>query len=519
MSKPINLFAHKWYFRLKKVPSGARALFEDYTFDSLYRKVVICYTPLKLPMFKTSPENGYRLFGVFNDYIEVLNYISMFKDEQRSFYEIIFGEFPQKPHFDIDIPADTENKENLGISIVETLLNTMSKVLKDDHKIILDPEYDFLIYDSNIEDVNAKISYHVVINNYYHNNNLEAKAFYDHLMEKMSESQNAFCIKFIDRAVYSNVQQFRLVGCQKTNSGRIKGFNENFIFNGKTYEHQYTTKDSDFLDDIVDDPQDEEFKTSRILYESLVSNTISCQYLPSYYVEPERFNGDLGEITEYHIKAAFEMMNISIEGSQHDFKFLSVEGNIINLKRLRPSDCPLCDRVHEHENPYILIAYGHVYWYCRRSGNGVKLSLGYVKILEIENEQSSNEVKTENLEELLTVSDVKKDALSKIKLPGPELIPESESKSEPSSIKIKPREKKVVDESNLILSPLKIPKPKNKISMIEAFLKEQNNKPLDASIVDFNENVPRKEKISNSFLNFDSEVPKSNSQKLLFNLF
>ena len=51
------------------------------------------------------------------------------------------------------------------------------------------------------------------------------------------------------------------------------------------------------------------------------------------------------------------------------------------LKRIKPSRCKICCRVHEHENPYLLIIGDErkVYFQCRRAPEDRKLLLGKLK--------------------------------------------------------------------------------------------------------------------------------------------
>ena len=48
------------------------------------------------------------------------------------------------------------------------------------------------------------------------------------------------------------------------------------------------------------------------------------------------------------------------------------------LKRTRPSRCKICCRIHENENPYLLVVGDEksVYFHCRRAPEGKSLFLG-----------------------------------------------------------------------------------------------------------------------------------------------
>ena len=85
----------------------------------------------------------------------------------------------------------------------------------NDFNVIIDISTDILIFTSHNEN---KKSYHIIIDHYYHMNNLEAKAFYNEIISKISPNFT----KFIDHSVYSSIQQYRIVGSQKVNSNRPK---------------------------------------------------------------------------------------------------------------------------------------------------------------------------------------------------------------------------------------------------------------------------------------------------------
>ena len=169
---PLYIYEKRWYFRLvadrTKNKYGSRALLEDYNMNNIHSGLVICYTPERLPgsedPFVTRDGRPMHIFAFFESYIEFCNYSKSFNPIERSFYEVVFGELPQKPHFDIDIDRTEFNTcyPNQNVDIVSPQL--LELVINGCFQVIgtLDIERDLLIYSSSGP---QKYSYHLVINN------------------------------------------------------------------------------------------------------------------------------------------------------------------------------------------------------------------------------------------------------------------------------------------------------------------------------------------------------------------
>lgn len=317
----------KWYWTLLPGPSG-RSLMNDYSLDNLAFKHVI-----------SLQQEDQRLFTVFNDFIDLYKYQEKLEPCTRALYELIFGDFPQKPHFDIDISDSNVDLDVLGAKVLETLCCAIRSV----H--VFDIEKDLLIYSSHSS---TKRSFHVVINNWKHRNNINAKAFYQEVINRIGDED---VIRYIDHAVYSSKQQFRLLHSQKWNSNRPKIFHEKFTILGKTYQHQW----KQFLPRHY-----EEFA------DSLVGLTADCQFLPDYYVDrisPNLYTND-SDLNDHQIERAIALMNQAMDPV---FEIDKITPPFISLRRCEPSMCPICKRIHESQNPYILVSNRTFLWSCRRS--------------------------------------------------------------------------------------------------------------------------------------------------------
>lgn len=226
--------------------------------------------------------------------------------------------------------------------------------------IELNLEEDVLIFQSHGEE---KRSFHVVICNYFHLNNKDAKDFYTKVIRYMKKYK---C--FVDPAVYSGKQQFRMLGSTKRKAKRYKTLMTEFYYSGQCITHKY--KYNTLRGKI------------RLLEKSLVSICYDCYEIPSindhacgddmndesYIPKTRTFKLKTGPkyITEYKDKDLMSVLNK--EFGKGVFKLKGrVDTNIL-LERLKPSYCGVCDRKHEKENPYLkIMSNGTIFFNCRRT--------------------------------------------------------------------------------------------------------------------------------------------------------
>jgi len=390
---PLIIHDKRWYFRLVSAKDGnykrARALMDDFDLNQIAKHMVICFTPNTIPgrttPFRNKDGAPVRIYAVFDSYIEFFEYMQKFPPTERAFYEIIFGELPQKPHFDIDIDVSEFRtlypEDDIALSaefLREAVIGGCIGVFSD-NKVTLNIERDILLYSSHGDN---KYSYHLVLNNKCHDGNREAKAFYDAVMVKVHVLTGGKYLNFVDKSVYSPRQQFRLVGCEKHGSNRPKIFYEFFWYNGNQYTHIYS-----------DDTTDLMIKKLTIIYESMVGFTSGCSFIPSL-IPPKPLNHiSLGSFPDMELNVA-ESCLAMLRGKMADcpFSILEIKGHLILLKRHAPSHCPICNKgvPHQKENPYLFILSGKVYWDCRRApDNAKRLFVGYLA-MTVEEIQSNN---------------------------------------------------------------------------------------------------------------------------------
>ena len=347
---------HKWYYRLK--PDGNnKALFSDYPRNTLINKFLACWDFVD----NSVPNKKIKLFAMFPDYLDFAKFFLKLGNNVRSFYEIVLGESRQKPKFDLDMEIDTE--ENVLEDLINAIILTLEE--KGVHLIL---EKDICIYSSHGED---KKSYHIVINSYCHDNNVEAKAFYNEVMKKLPQYENE---RWIDKAVYSKTQQFRTYGSCKSGTTRFKKLERTWYLNGKQIVHispeQAEDRDHAFLINFE---------------ESLITARLSnCKVLPNFYVEEKKeYQQGIDVEMDMAIEAIQLISSITdcdFGDSRFPFELDRLEGPFVVLKRLRPSNCVLCQRAHQNQNPYLLITpEKYVFFHCRRAPGDKKWYLGCLK--------------------------------------------------------------------------------------------------------------------------------------------
>lgn len=366
------LLGQTWYPRLISKGDGSSSLEDRYEESALRDMFVVCYNI-----------RGRLYYSAFNNYLRFYSYQSRIKDEERSFFEVIPGLKSQKPKFDIDGLRDDVDHELLLSKLVEVC---QVQVEKYKPGTSLSLERDILIYESLSP---TKRTYHLVLNNYHHENNEQAKIFYQEVMSMLEEYK-----EFIDPGVYSSRQQFRIVGSQKPNSGRPKIFLEKWSYFGKEIVHDYGVE--------IESP---EHKGAVILGESLITvvsnSTLLCHPTLECPSKKRREESEFEDVSPELAIRALQLYasrgDMNIRDRRFPYKISSIEGGLVILKRTRASRCPICERVHTSENPYLLVVNEEVYFYCRRSNDNLYVGTLHLPVeVPIEEEKEKTLMRRDN---------------------------------------------------------------------------------------------------------------------------
>ena len=183
--------------------------------------------------------------------------------------------------------------------------------------------------------------------------------------------------------VYSPFQQFRFLHSQKPGSGRPKKFCKEWYFKGTKIVHQYTLDGSH----INVDENYQQFYETLVGHikpnDKLIKIEITAPTIPfNNNTCPNILNIEYDELLDLLPDPdAFTIIG-PVRGNP----------NLISLRRLRPTDCSICDREHEHENPFIIIYNNAIYWDCRRRDKSSTEMLRLGKIDELNSIQQSREI-------------------------------------------------------------------------------------------------------------------------------
>ncbi len=325
----MEVYGRKWYFFLRDTKPKNESLESIFGLELLKKKLVVCY------------QLKYRLYSMFDSASEFLFYAKKIPIEKRHFFEVVVTR-KQKPHFDVDIPITGAIKDNPNIhkEVLNDLIKSIIYCLKEEN-INVDPIEEILVFESHGPN---KKSYHVIIDGYYHETNIEAGCFYHNVIDMMLPYHSLY----IDSSVYKTVQQFRMLGSRKNGTNRIKRF----------------LRRKDYI------PKD-------LFLRSLISYTGRCKVLPSFDTSEEDMNfstnqpsiniDDQSDLVQKSLNILASYCDAPYNSSKFPFSLISTKKNLMILKRLFPSFCQRCDRVHEKENPYLYVSnIGNLYFDCRR---------------------------------------------------------------------------------------------------------------------------------------------------------
>jgi len=358
-----------------------RTLYGDYKNrpDLLQSGIIACRNFAVVSRYSgrdCNPDTGknIRRFALFKSHADLFNHMMNIPVHQRSMFEVIPGDRPHKPHFDIDI--DMTNNVNVN-EIMSDVIDAICDTMKN-NGIVLDTNNDILIYTSSGSE---KASYHIIINNWKHNNNKDAK----NLAKQVRSNFPEHIADYIDKSVYSSKQQFRLLHCSKLRTQRVK-----------IPVPEWKTSKYHIKYPVIQNMYDE-------FLASLVSVTIGCKFLPLFY-DPSLAivtttdgriiqHDDTHEVTEENRvnlkKVDIDKCMISLYSKMEDilgcaknrsdiwntFNVRSREGGMISLTKRRSYFCPICTRKHENENPYITVNNnGSVRYHCRRAETSLYLT-------------------------------------------------------------------------------------------------------------------------------------------------
>lgn len=370
----------RWYYRLKEsnkigVERKSRPLFSDFKqSDIIVRNMFVVYR---------MDGEGRRYYAVFPNHVDFFQFYKSVESPYRAFHEVILGERPQKPRFDIDLTIDAcmETHDHLTPEQISTMLQERGQEIFD---LLVDGIIAVVRELTGSFDLTKnlfvctshgpqKYSCHVILSGFNHNNHLEAKEFFNLVARTNQTLRLAEKQGILDYSVYATLKSFRILGSVKQltigKPVRRKTFQPRFLYRGQWYEH--------VLDDIrvqnrSQNHQSQDLVNLCLFEESLIGHISGSINLP-IIVEEKKITHtvnipkeQLDKISGFLLKVAPGFKSVDDPG--FPFQIDSVNGNFISLLRLQPFKCITCLRVHENENPFIYVrGDGCAFFSCRRS--------------------------------------------------------------------------------------------------------------------------------------------------------
>jgi hypothetical protein len=391
------------YFYTYLVPSDKhRSLLSEYDRKDIINseKFIVCYSP-------SSNIHKYAIFDNVNHFIKYMRSLSI---HERYFHEIILGEQLQKPRFDIDIKKkdgddilqlDPDNDscyrygnyELIGDykitnimdiilhEIVDSILDTLFKLIPE-----LQLNKDVLVYTSHDYQKNIR-SLHLIINNYFLDNNEQCKALYNIVNSNLPKLYRDK--QYIDHNIYKSIQSFRIITNIKGDSNRVKTFNDEYLYKGKKFAY---CDDNEIPIELME-YQD--------IYSSLITTITNCDAFPleglkiieshtMTNVTKKRSESNYSnvDIDESIIDKALYVLEKFIHPDEEDQYFYKrgYSNCILSLSRdlSKQFICKICNRCHDKDNPYLLIFSTNnieyrVYYKCHRDAQKRSICIGNIK--------------------------------------------------------------------------------------------------------------------------------------------
>lgn len=367
----------RWFSKLrddkndeKKAPSGllsfrSSALEKDYI--------------LSRERLSQDHKDTYYNYAAFDSHWDVFHFLKKEPQWRRQYHEVIPEFREQKPRFDIDVDiekyrlakkADPEIRKmslgEVGDLVKDMVLEAAKKVMKK-HDIDLDFNADIMVFTSHGKE---KRSYHIILNRYFHSCCAQAYAFYIEC-KRVCLYPELFEL-LVDPGIYTKNHSIRLLWCNKLSDlSRVKKYTPEFTYHGRKYRHIITQ----YFEGYEDQNYDEELTKLIVFGNSLVTFTAECSPMPKFPVKTKKYV-DTEEIDD----DTFEKCKAIVDKWDKDnvFEVLEAEKGRIMMKRLVPSYCDICKRVHDKRNPFCYILNGGLYWHCVQGKGKPGICLGRI---------------------------------------------------------------------------------------------------------------------------------------------
>jgi len=246
-----------------------------------------------------------KSFVLFDDLDEFLKFYAT--APSKTYCEVIWGALPQRLKLDIDAKDATITEEDLATTVRDCAEMALYRLWPG----VEAPIHVCLSSGGN------KVSFHVIVDAFVSNNS-QAAAFTDAVIQIMPPEY----AKYVDSTVNKSTQNFRLAGSHKPGSSRIKQLPSGI----------------NLVDTLV-----RCYSGSPVVLPDIIDAKIPQAIAPT--IE----NDDI-------IKEAVEKFG-RIDPASMYLTAIRPAGFYaqLNFKRLSPSHCAICQRIHDHDNTFKLL--------------------------------------------------------------------------------------------------------------------------------------------------------------------
>ena len=284
--------------------------------------------------------------------MEIAECIAAEPDNLRNFYECIYENDLQRMYIDIDVNVDPENppfQPEEADNILQQYLDAirLAFLVYGGEKFA---DIDLVVCCSSLPGI--KYSWHINTRNVYFQCNTDVQMFVMSIKAQMDIT----IAQYIDFSVYGKFRQFRLTGCTKFGSPRVKK-----IVTEHTFEDTLVTH-------VIPDPVIFDHEKINQVYDMGMKKGIPRVKK----LRPRNFQHIYTDtLVKYIIKTTKKWCEKNNIQWVHTYR--GIFGNVVHFYRTAPSHCPKCNRVHDNDNTFLVQfnQKGEIYHHCwRQFGHG-----------------------------------------------------------------------------------------------------------------------------------------------------
>lgn len=353
-----------WYYRLK----GDKGLLSNLSDEDKMSHLIVSFVN----------QEGMRFFLAFDSFIKFIKVMNGIQLEKRNFHEVTVENRNQKMRFDLDIKKTSDSGEKILFEKVQEFRDDLvTAIIKEygELGVTLIPEKHILVFSSHGKE---KWSFHIIIDGFYCENSKECQELYKRITCRMKSKH----MEWLDNGIYSSNHCLRILGSCKNEKDEIRVKKLETIW-------KYLDKEIHFA--YGQEIKSENHKMVLEFERSFITLTENCFPIPNL-TSQEAMEGM--EQQKKSLQLDEEIMDYAFRVFRSTFgdicSYVSTMSNMIMLKRNFPTGCPICDRVHDADNAFLMVKPIHcenqiikkyeIYFDCRRS-NGKKMKIGEKVVL------------------------------------------------------------------------------------------------------------------------------------------